>query len=108
MTTAAPPDSELIPYAMEYYFKYEGKMIRITRFSYNGGLVDDGRWVVCIARSSTNPWYLNHGNKYDGTWQYKHGTPFVSAEDALRALKRHGVIDDAKSEARLAEIREVK
>ena len=65
-------------FACEYNFAINGHEIRVMRFDNHGNPIPDGKWVACWVRGGANPWYSN----VDGTWKYKCGCRYDTADDA--------------------------
>ena len=65
-------------FACEYMFSIEGNIIFVTRYNNHHDMILDNKWSVCWLRGARNLWYLNT----DGTWQYKHGCTYATADDA--------------------------
>lgn len=76
-------------YASEYFFQRTWKdgdvrNVYITRHTNHGDWIEEGGWMVCIALSSMNPWYLGEG----GRWRYKYGYRYKTADEAYDALNK--------------------
>lgn len=82
---------QLVPFAREYLFSYEGINVTISRYNNHGRLLPDDGWMVSVhgsrQTSTTNHHYLTHST---GEWRYKCGDLFASAEDALASVYKWG------------------